>query len=75
MAHITTLVWFFWLMSNDIIFNDRKFVVTNILNLIKSRTWLCIKVKVEDPLLPFSCWCTNPISCILRCCQIAAIVW
>ena len=61
MAHITTLVWFFWLMSNDIIFNDRKFVVTNILNLIKSRTWLC--------------WCTNPISCILRCCQIAAIVW
>lgn len=63
------IVWFIWLMRNNIVFQNGNFNMVNILDLITIQSWYWYIKKVEGSNIVFSYWCVDPIACIKQCCQ------
>lgn len=58
-----TVVWTLWLERNTIIFNNGKFEMGRIMELIKSRSWAWL-VANKDWKIQYVGWCINPLECL-----------
>lgn len=58
-----SVVWTLWLERNVILFNNGKFDVGRIVELIKIRSWSGL-VANKDRKIQFVRWCINPVECL-----------
>lgn len=62
-----SVIWFIWLMWNNIIFKQEQFDVVQIMDTIKVRSWNWFSVIVEKGKCSFSDWCVAPMVCLVYC--------
>ncbi|KAF1891499.1 hypothetical protein Lal_00012388 [Lupinus albus] len=58
-------MWALWLARNDVVFNNSKPTILQILNSVKVKSWLWTKAQHEKDHIPFQDWTSKPLDCIL----------
>ena len=59
-------LWVLWKVRNDIIFNNKTYMVEEVVEEIKVLTWRWILSRTDLPVCLFFEWCWDPIWCLSR---------
>lgn len=57
-------MWGIWLNRNNLIFNQKKFHIIEVVEHVKIKVWNWMKAKVPGFGYSLSAWLSNPIACI-----------
>lgn len=58
------VIWVIWSTRNNVIFSGKVVEVSELIEMIKLKTWLWISAKDANFKYPFVCWSSNPSDCV-----------
>ncbi|KAF1886552.1 hypothetical protein Lal_00045785 [Lupinus albus] len=62
-----SVVWYIWLLRNEVIFLEKVSSYVHIIDLIQTRSWIWLSSFMSCNYLSFANWCMNPKVCLTMC--------
>lgn len=65
--HWFPTIWYIWKHRNSIIFKNARPDLEEVFDLVRIKSWICLKFKFKGTCFNFFNWCIDPITCIMSC--------